>query len=241
MISKIPKKIHITWKDKNILQSESIFIRNCIGKLVELAPDWDVEISDDDDLEQYLRDNLHKIDYDAIKDKHIVEKCDVWRLFKLYNEGGLYTDIDRLCNTSINDIIDDNTLVVLPSCAEHDFSQDFMCSAPNNPMFLEALKLNLDRRFSGITDIYLLGPQTYFHGITKSMFGKMIRVAPGIEQFNEIRRLFDEVGYIKTYREEPPYNTIMYRPDGNLISFDHETEKRKFYGESTIKHWTNDW
>jgi len=238
-LTHIPKIIHISWKTKDILDVKHIFPQNCIQKLVELADGWIPELSDDADVEQYLRDNLSIIDYQLLKDRHIVEKTDVWRLLKMYNEGGLYSDIDRLCNTSINSIIEETTRLVLPECADSDFSQDFMCSAPGNPMFLEALNINLERRRQGCKDVYLLGPQTYFHGITKAMTGEMIQPEPGI--FENLRRMLNSSGFAVTYREHPPYQTIMYRPENPQIDFDHEAMKRYFYAKCNLKHWTGDW
>jgi hypothetical protein len=237
----IPKIIHISWKTKDILEVKHIFPQKCIQSLVRLAEGWTPMISDDDDIESYLRDNLSTIDYQLLKDRHIVEKTDVWRLIKMYNEGGLYTDIDRLCNISINDIIEDSTRLVLPECYESDFSQDFMCSAPNNPMFLEALNINLMRRRMGCKDVYLLGPQTYFHGITKTMTGEMIQIQPPKETFEKLRSMIFNSGFIITYKETPPYNTIMYRPENGQINFNHEEMKRDFYNKCGLKHWTGDW
>ena len=237
----IPKIIHITWKTKDILDIKHVFTQNCIQKLVELAAGWEPEISDDSDVEQYLKNNLSFLDYTLLQDRHIVEKTDVWRLIKMYNEGGLYSDIDRLCNTSINSIIQENTKIVLPECADSDFSQDFMCSAPGNPMFYEALRINLERRRQGCKDVYLLGPQTYFHGITKSMTGEMIRIQPEPQIFELLRQMIANSNFIITYRESPPYRTIMYRPENEQIEFDHEAMKRDFYAKCGLKHWTGDW
>jgi len=237
----IPKIIHISWKTKDILDVKHVFPQNCIQKLVQLAEGWNPIISDDHDIEQYLRNNLSTLDYILLKDRHIVEKTDVWRLIKMYNEGGLYSDIDRLCNTSINDIIKDSTRIVLPECADSDFSQDFMCSAPGNPMFLEALHINLERRRAGCKNVYLLGPQTYFHGITKVMTGEMIQTQPGNDIFDKLRKMIDDSGFIVTYRERPPYHTIMYRPEKEQINFDHEEMKRDFYRKNELNHWTGDW
>jgi hypothetical protein len=236
----IPKIIHITWKTKDILEVNHCFPQNCIQRLVQLADGWQPTVSDDSDVEQYLKDNLSVLDYKLLEDRHIVEKTDVWRLLKMYNEGGLYSDIDRLCNTSINDHINENTRLVLPECTDSDFSQDFMCSAPGNPIFLETLNINLERRRRGCRDVYLLGPQTYFHGITKMMTGEMIQIQPPAEVFEKLREMINQCGFITTYKEKPPYDTIMYRP-GSTLEFDHEQMKRDFYNKSKLNHWTGDW
>ena len=237
----IPKIIHITWKTKDILEKKHVFAQNCIQKLVKLADGWEPIVSDDSDIENYLMQNLSKADYALLDDCHIVEKSDVWRLIKLFNEGGLYTDIDRLCNTSINSILNENTKMVLPECSGTDFSHDFMCSAPGNPIFLEVLNINLERRRQGIRNVYFLGPQTYFHGITKSMTGKMIETRPGEEVFASLRDMIHNSGFIVTYVENSPYSTIMYRPENEQVDFCHETMKRDFYSKCNLRHWTGEW
>jgi hypothetical protein len=237
----IPKIIHITWKSKDILEIDHIFPRNCIQKLVNLAEGWTPAISDDLDVDSYLKDNLSVADYYLLQGKHMAERIDVWRLIKMYNEGGLYADIDRLCNISINDSITDDTKMLLPECDNCDFSQDFMCSAPGNPIFLETLKLNLERRRMGINNVYYLGPETYFHGVTKVMTGEEIRMRPGPEVFGALRELIESSGFMTTYRETPPYNTIIYRPENEQINFNHEEQKRDFYAKCNLRHWTNEW
>ena len=205
-----------------------------VHKMMHLMPDWFIEISDDEDVNAYLKLNLSKNDWKNLEHKHIVEKIDVWRLIKIYNEGGLYTDIDRLCNRSLEDIVNDKTRLVLPTCLDHDFSHDFMCSAPQNPIFAETLKLNLNRRARGANSIYFLGPQTYLHGI-------MIAITGHINESFTISMLRDELkkfNFCVTIKEEPPYNTVMF---SGVPPFDHEIEKRKFYNENGVNHWTNEW
>lgn len=237
----IPKIVHVTWKTKDIQGTDTPFFQNCLGNIIRLSPSWDVQISDDTDVEEYLKENLDKIDYDLISNRKIIEKIDVWRLIKLYKEGGVYIDMDRLCNTSLDDIINEHTRIVLPTCADHDFSQDFMMSSPGNPIFAESLELNLQRRYEGEEDIYFLGPQTYMHGVTKAMFGTHIHIESGSKQFEDIRNMLKEVDYIETYREIPPLQTIIYRPESKQIDFNYDIEKKNFYQLNNIKHWTNVW
>lgn len=237
----IPKIVHFSWMNDSILTSDHIFPRNTIQKMIELSPGWKFDLSTNEDIEKFLSDRLDKSDLDLIKDCHIVEKSDMWRLMKLYEVGGIYTDIDRLCNTSLDDIVSDETMCVLPTCEDNDFSQDFMCSSPNNPIFLETFKLIMERRKAGHSSTYFLGPQTYMHGVTKALFGKIIDVNAGTEMFKEIRNELERHSFLMTYREEPPYHTILYRPENKLIDFNHEEMKRDFYKSSGIRHWTNEW
>lgn len=237
----IPKIVHATWKNKDVINDDSIFYKNCLGNIAKFSPTWDIQISDDDDVEEYLKKYLEDADYDLLSKRSIIEKIDVWRLIKLYNEGGVYVDMDRLCNTSLDDIVNENTRLVLPTCADHDFSHDFMMSAPMNPIFSETLNLNLKRRHEGSTNIYFLGPQTYMHGIMKAMYGKEIHIDSGSERFKEIRDMLDKVDFIETYREVPPLHSIIYRPELKQIDFDYDIEKKHFYQQHNARHWTNVW
>lgn len=239
----IPRKIHCTWKFKSILWDNHPFPKNTIQKLRDLSPNWKVEFHTDNDIDTYLKNNLDKSDYSIISDRHIVEKSDVWRLLKLYNEGGLYTDIDRLANISLDDFITDEIKWVLPTFKDSDFSQDFMCSDVGNPVFIETLKLNLERRRSSDGhNVYYLGPQTYMHGITKTVFGQIIDVNPGLHMFDQMRSELSKLSFIYSYREIPPYDLVTYRPNNKqIIDFDHEKLKRDYYSSCGMKHWTGDW
>ena len=234
----IPKTIHLSWKHKNILESQSPLIVNGMKNLVELNPDWQVTVYDDKDIDDYLKFALEKSYYELIKDVHIVGKSDIWRLLKLHSEGGLYVDIDRLCNISLSGLVDDKTMWVLPTYRDSDFSHDFMMTAPNNPAFAKAIELYFDRRRMGHTNIYFLGPQTYMNAVTTVLCGEMLNTNPGKETFDQIRSILDQAPFIKTYREDPPHNTIIYKSDDNL---DLETMKRQFYAEEGLKHWTGEW
>jgi mannosyltransferase OCH1-like enzyme len=235
----IPKILHITWPSSEVLTSTHIFPSYCIQNLIKLSSDWRVELSTDEDLDFYLKSTLDTLDYILIKDKHIVTKSDLWRLLKLYLEGGAYCDIDRLCNKSLNDIITSDIKCLLPTCGDYNFSQDFMSSAPGNPIYAITAELMLQRIRNGSNNTYFLGPQTYMHGVTKGLLGEIIDVNPGPVIFSEIRQFIAKMSFVYTYKENVPYDTILC--SDFTRSFDHETLKRDFYKEQSIKHWTGDW
>jgi hypothetical protein len=97
-----------------------------------------------------------------------------------------------------------------------------MMSEPGNPIFSETLNLNLLRRRAGANSVYLLGPQTYMHGIMKAMFGDPIDIPSGSPVFERIRSFIKEIDFIITYREVPPLHSIIYRPELKQIDFDYE-------------------
>lgn len=234
----IPKIVHLSWKDKDVVNSQSDLIKNGLRNLINLNPDWRVEISTDAEVDSYLKDQLGE-DYALVEDAGIVAKTDIWRLIKLFKEGGLYTDIDRFCNVRLNDLVDDETKWVLPTCADVDFSHDFMMTGPGNPAFANTINLYLRRRREGHNNIYFLGAQTYMHAVSYTLLGEMINTDPGPETFRRIRNKIEQSSFIKTYRETHPYDTICYKGDVSMQAW--ETMKRKFYANSGVKHWTGEW
>jgi len=233
----IPKVFHISWKDKNVANSEALMIQRGLHQLIALHPDWDVQISEDQDLDDYLIEKLEPRLFDLIKDEGPVQKTDIWRLLKLYYEGGVYVDLDRWCNKSLNDILTDDVQCILPTNEDCDFSHDLMITAPYNPLFENTINLYLNRRLQGHTNTYLLGAQTYMHGVSIGLMHKMFDTNPGRNAFEDIRARIDELPEIATYREELPNNTLLFEGDAS----DWEAVKREFYAESGIKHWTGEW
>lgn len=235
----IPKKIHLAWINKNLLDSDSPLIIHGVKKLIELNPEWEVTFYDDEEIDAYLKEKLDAPLYDLIAHKHPVQKTDIWRLIKIYTEGGLYLDIDRFCDTTLENLLEENTKWVLPICRDYDFSHDFMMSAPENPVYKVAIDMYLHRLQDGHTNIYFLGAQTYMHAITFSLLGEIVNTDPGKEVFKSIKDKLNAIDFIKVYEEDPPYHTVIYR-EGQL-NIDWEKEKRKFYKESGIKHWSGEW
>lgn len=228
----IEKKIHISWKTKDILDLDFTIIKHGIRQLKNLNPEYTFEISDNDDVEKFIKKHLSDNDYYLIKDRNIVEKVHLWRLLKIYHEGGFYMDIDRLCNIPLKNIINSEHKCILPMHYDIDYSQDIMMSSSKNIIFKEAISLNLKRRRDGCTDILSLGPITYFHAITKILLGNQLPRYPSKDNLIKLRSIISNCKYLSTFRELLPYNTLVYR--GPSISFD----KAEFYEYCDVNHWT---
>ena len=235
----IPKTVHMSWKDKSILESTNPLVVEGVKRVIELNPNWEVTIYDDAEVDAYLKEQLEPQHYELIQDKHIVQKTDLWRLVKLFIEGGVYMDIDRFCNISFDSLLEEGDKWVLPICRDYDFSHDFMMTAPENPVYNYAASLYVQRLIEGHDNIYFLGPQTYMHAVTQTFCGEMIDPNPEAEVFERIKQQASTSGFIKVYDEKPPYDTVIYK--NGALKLDWETEKRKLYKEFGLKHWTGDW
>ena len=234
----IPKIAHVVWNHKNVLTNYHPFLTNGLHNLISMNPDWAVTVYTPKDIEYDLRHVLSDHHYNLVKNRHFVSKIDLWRQFKMYFEGGFYMDIDRLYNIPLSDIIDDGIKWVLPITKDYDFSCDIMLSAPNNPAFMKVAELYLNRVDRGWNDQYLLGPQTYMHGVSHTLSGKIVDTDPGAEQMNHLRSIVREHSFIKTYTEYPPGDTITY---AGPLGSSWEQLKRDFYASEGVKHWTGEW
>tara|TARA_R110002153_G_scaffold34856_5_gene103819 strand:+ start:4442 stop:5158 length:717 start_codon:yes stop_codon:yes gene_type:complete len=236
----IPKKIHLSWNNKELLSDDHDLVKLGVGRLAEMNPDWKIEVNTDEEIDNYLQKFLEDADYEIIKDRHVVQKSDLWRLMKLLFEGGLYTDVDRLCDVKLDSLLESNTTWVLPMCEDMNFSHDFMMSAPGNPVFYHAVHLYLERMRVYPDNVYLLGPQSYMHAVGWVLVNdSSIGDNPSQANLMKLRKSMDSHEGIVTYREELPYNTIIYR--GGETDTDHEDMKRDFYAKSGITHWTGSW
>lgn len=103
---KIPKKIHLTCKDKNNIQNQ-IWI-NCLNKYYEMYNDYEIIIYDNSDIyniiekffPQYL-DKIKQITIGAIL-------ADIFRYLIIYLEGGIYSDLDCEPIKHIDTLLDKN-------------------------------------------------------------------------------------------------------------------------------------
>lgn len=235
---KIPKLCHIVWNHKHVLDSNHPMIQNGLHNLIKLNPDWQVTVYTPEEIDAELKSILNDSDYSLVSKRHFVSRIDLWRLFKMYNTGGLYMDIDKMVNIPLKDIIGDSISWVLPTTKEYDFSCDVLLSAPNNPAYKTCYEMYLTRMNAGWDHQYFLGPQTYMHAVSYTLIGEIINTDPGLEAFNRLRTKIKEIPFISTYREVPFNDMLLYRgTDGDKL----ENIKRDFYAKEGIKHWTGDW
>lgn len=236
----IPKLIHVSWKNKDILDDQSPLILNGLLNLKTLNPEFSLEISDDQEVETYLKNHLSKWDYFKIKNKKIVEKIDLWRLLKLYNEGGIYVDIDRFCNIPFSTLIEKDTKCILPTHGDIDFSQDLMISCKHNPLFETAITYNLKGRYLlNPRGVFHLGPPLYMRAVTEVVFGKRHKRRPGTAIMEHFRELLESSKHFQTYKEEAPNDTLLFSYDVHTFRKGNGKSKEAFYSDQNITPWTS--
>jgi hypothetical protein len=155
-LGSIPKTLHVSWARKfDVMKHKSVLIQQGLQSFIAHNPDWVVEISDNRDVDRDLHTYLNSTAWDAVQNKPIVEKIDLWRLLVIYHRGGMYADIDRLFNLDMKSVIGKETKMLLPFAGMEfsekglarrvfDFSQDFLASAPGNPAIKVVIDLSVD-------------------------------------------------------------------------------------------------
>ena len=144
-MSLIPKKIFQSWKDKKISPAMS----KAVNSIKDLNPEYEYELSDDNDCRSFILNNFGKVYASAFDD--LIPgafKSDFWRYAKLYIEGGVYMDIDFTELVPLSSIIkegdtfvsvvDLKDIAVSPPCGVY---QAFMACAPKHPLMLKAFEL----------------------------------------------------------------------------------------------------
>jgi hypothetical protein len=79
------------------------------------------------------------------------------------------------------------------------------------------------------------------HAVTRSLCGQEINTNPGTAVFEQIRAAIAQHPFILTYRENGPYDSVIYQRDSNSANLDFVTLKREFYQSYGIGHWAGEW
>ena len=262
----LPHVLHATWKTRiDVFHNENELIRHGLRGFAEANPGWRIEVSSDEDVDSYLQQKLPPPDYNLTRHVHPVEKSDLWRLVKLYHEGGIYTDIDRLHNQRVEDVTTEQTKLLLPAFhptwapQKFDFTQDFMGSSPFNPVIFHVLDLALKRRrhceasrgrstISAATgepvsqrggcSVFGLGPLTYFEACTKFLVGRPLARNPNAANLGILlKQLHSLAPLVATYNETLPFHTMMFRPSLTRAVFGVAVTKGDAWHASAIKGW----
>ena len=101
----IPKVIHYIWLGGNPLPK---IAEKCIESWKKFCPDYEIKRWDETNLDV----NQYQFAKDAYDAKKFAFVSDVFRTEILYNEGGIYLDIDVELIKSIDDILQDNDCVM---------------------------------------------------------------------------------------------------------------------------------
>lgn len=261
----IPKKVHMFFPDKDYWREDQEeekekpilpFVEHSILSLMKLNPDWNVTVYDDDMIDDVIRkaadsnlipreerdllvgakgDDGNVTRYAA----HIVERSDIARLILMYTEGGFYIDVDRLISKRMEDVIEPNTRLCLPTFNDVNFCQDLMCGSRSNKLFLSMIRdatnrrLPLERRQGWVKggSLFELGPVLYNRHVRDHVFKGEGNTHEW--ETSDLRKLFRRSGGVIATKKELRCN------DGFLVddSLPKCYERAELYDKYGMKSW----
>lgn len=119
------------------------------NRWLELNPDWKIEFSTDDDCIEFIDKHFGQEYVDLFNHiKSGANKADLWRLCKLYVEGGVYTDIDIIPFVSIEEMIGDSDFCTCLAINRFSIFQAFIwVKEKENPLLKKFLESLLDQKY----------------------------------------------------------------------------------------------
>lgn len=209
-LPRIPKIVHVLWSNKSVLNSRTEVIQHGIARLVRMSPEWRVVVHDDVDIARIIREtHLLSAETKAVlKSAHIIERTDVVRLILIYTVGGFYTDIDRVYNVGLDDVISSFSRLVVPTSMDVNFAQDQFASSPGNEMFAHMIqlqnRLRVDaKRVNGWASpgaVLEMGPTMFLDVISHFLFSRPLSAGDDIVVAREWINIYSPL--IVTHKEE---------------------------------------
>ncbi|WP_306114903.1 MULTISPECIES: glycosyltransferase family 32 protein [unclassified Roseovarius] len=105
-------------------------------------PECEYRFYDDDDQIALLSD---RFDSDVLAAYHKMprgaHRADLWRYCVLFEHGGVYADIDTVCQSSLKSVLrpDDSFVVPNTGTVPHAVFNAFICSSPGHPILEKAI------------------------------------------------------------------------------------------------------
>lgn len=213
-MSDIPKIIHLSYK--KLIPSEVLHLWK------SLNPSYKIEFSLDKDCIAFMDKHFSKklsTKFESIK--RGAYKCDLWRLCKLYIEGGIYVDVDLVPHIPIDYIIKDkHSFYSCVSVDKKSIFQAFIATPPYNPIILACIISFMDNN----PDTYMNGPTYDMYNVLQYIYNEPIISEKLYTIDNILIRINIGTSIIQTkeidlYREMPEYDNIILEYNGTSDKF----------------------
>ena len=150
---------------------------------IDLNPNYKTDFSLDEKCISFLKENMNSKVSDMFKNiEKGMYKADLWRLCKLYHDGGVYADVDLVPYLKIDELDKDVTFFSCMSLNPNSIFQAFLINAKKqNPLFL-----------CFINSFLINKPFLFHNGPTYDMY-KCLRynvIASGYTDFVEEKKYF---------------------------------------------------
>lgn len=125
----IPKIFHQTWKNNDIPLEWS----EAVNQYKKIYQDYQYMLWTDEKMDDFVKNNYPLI-YPTYKlYQYQIQRCDAFRYMVLYKYGGIYLDLDVICKSNINHLLNNQLILVKSSNFSSSFTNSFMAVEPSNP------------------------------------------------------------------------------------------------------------
>ena len=224
----IPKTIYRSWKTQNFHPK----IAKQIRKMLDINPEYEQIIYNDEQIQDYVRSHYGKEISSAFDKLNIMTaRVDLWRYLILYEKGGIYLDIDSTINTKISSFLndDDDSLITVERNPEL-FVQWALFFQRNHPILervIENVLANISKNKHPNDIISTTGPGVFTFSLQQihlENFSKKL-------QWSSIDESYDKKYRIKNSK----YNYRIFGVDFNKnLSFKYKNTSYLYQG---AKHW----
>ena len=137
----IPKTIHYCWFGRSELPE---LAQRCIASWHEFMPDWEYKLWNEDNFDI----NGHPYTKEAYEAKKYAFVSDYVRLWALYNEGGLYLDVDFEVFKPFDDLMQREAFAGFEGSKHSPLMMGVIASRPQGEWIKELLDDYQDRHFT---------------------------------------------------------------------------------------------
>lgn len=136
----IPKKIHYCWFGRGEIPDMA---KKCIASWHEYMPDWEYKLWNEDNFD------LRSVPYtqEAYEARKYAFVSDYVRLWALYNEGGLYLDVDFEVFKPFDELLGYQAFAGFEGSKHHPVMMGVCASEPQGEWVTEMLNAYQDRHF----------------------------------------------------------------------------------------------
>jgi mannosyltransferase OCH1-like enzyme len=245
----IPKIIWQTHKESyNKLPK---YMTDCSDTWKKFNPNFEYKYLNESEVDDFIVDNFGKEWLTLLNSYPIkIIKIDTWKYMVLYTHGGVYADMDYICNSPIDSWLDEEkNMIIFKDDNFPEFSQSVFASAPNNSILkniIDSIKhdlINADYTQKELV-AKLTGYKQFTLGIKNSLsLDKKTQKFNNYVDFNNLNSVKEMkiyTPYFEDWDRYNPKNKLFYTVNGRINWKNNYTnwieEQQKFQTKKEVGH-----
>lgn len=125
----IPNVIHQTWKTEDIPQEWKVAVASCKN----MNPDFQYYLWTNKTMDIFMKTHYPSFYRMYRSYRYDIQRCDAFRYFVLYTYGGVYLDLDIICNKSLDPFLHYELILARSYTPGSPFTNAFFMVAPKHP------------------------------------------------------------------------------------------------------------